>query len=116
LHWQNRRTVHFANASTARASRVSVAVLQLRHLVEQLRAFRKHIAIFDQEIQNAFRQHPEAGLYRDLPGAGAQLAPLLCVAFGTLRTTYPDPASLQKHASVAPVREKSGNQLWTHWR
>jgi hypothetical protein len=23
---------------------------------------------------------------------------------------------LQKHAGVAPVREKSGNQLWTHWR
>ena len=51
-----------------------------------------------------------------MPGAGAQLAPRLCVAFGTLRTTYPDPASLQKHAGVAPVREKSGNQLWTHWR
>ena len=33
-----------------------------------------------------------------------------------MRTTYPDPASLQKHAGVAPVREKSGNQLWTHWR
>ena len=105
-----------AVALTTQEARVSVAVLQLRHLVEQLRAFRKHIAIFDQEIQIAFRQHPEAGLYRDLPGAGAQLAPRLCVAFGTLRTTYPDPASLQKHAGVAPVREKSGNQLWTHWR
>ena len=23
---------------------------------------------------------------------------------------------MQKYASVAPVREKSGNQLWTHWR
>jgi hypothetical protein len=108
--------IHKAVALTTEEARVSVAVLQLRHLVEQLCIFRKHIAIFDQEIQNAFREHPEAGLYRDLPGAGAQLAPRLCVAFGTLRTTYPDPPSLQKHAGVAPVREKSGNQLWTHWR
>jgi len=105
-----------AVALTSEESRVSVAVLQMSHLVDQLRAFRKHIDIFDQEIQTAFRAHPEAGLYRDLPGAGKQLAPRLCAAFGTLRTTYPDPASLQKNAGVAPVRVKSGHQLWTHWR
>jgi len=105
-----------AVALTTQEARVSVAVLQLQHLLEQLCTFRKHIAIFDHEIKNAFRQHPEAELFRDLPGAGAQMAPRLCVAFGTLRTVYPDPASLQKYAGVAPVREKSGNQLWTHWR
>jgi hypothetical protein len=105
-----------AMALTSEECRISVAVLQVRYLVDQLRAFRKHIALFDEEIKTAFRAHPEAGLYRDLPGAGPQLAPRLCVAFGTLRTTYPDPASLQKNAGVAPVRVKSGNQLWTHWR
>jgi transposase len=105
-----------AQALTTEESRVSVAVLQMRHLLDQLRAFRKHIALFDQEIKTAFREHPEAALYRDLPGAGPQLAPRLCAAFGTLRTTYPDPASLQKNAGVAPVRVKSGHQLWTHWR
>ena len=36
---------------------------------------------FDQEIQNALRQLPEAQLYRNLPGAGAQLAFHLRVAF-----------------------------------
>ena len=49
-------------------------------------------------------------------GAGPALAPRLCVAFGTLRTLYPDPASFQKHAGVAPEREKSGAACWTHWR
>jgi transposase len=97
-------------------ARISVAVLQLRCLLDQLRAFRKHIARFDQEIQTVFAAHPEAPLFRDLPGAGPALAPRLCVAFGTLRTLYPDPASLQKHAGIAPVREKSGQSLWTHWR
>ena len=105
-----------AEALTTETCRVSVAVLQVRHLVDPLRAFRKHISLFDKEIHNAFREHPEAALYRDLPGAGPQLAPRLCAAFGTLRSTYPDPASLQKNAGVAPVRVKSGNQLWTHWR
>jgi Transposase/Transposase IS116/IS110/IS902 family len=105
-----------AVALTTEEARVSVAVLQVRHLVDQLRAFAKHIALFDQEIKKAFAQHPEAGLYRDLPGAGPQLAPRLCVAFGTLRSLYPEPANLQKQAGVAPVRVKSGNQLWTHWR
>ena len=51
-----------------------------------------------------------------MPGAGPQLAPRLCAAFGTIRSVYPDPASLQKYAGLAPVREKSGHQLWTHWR
>lgn len=95
---------------------VTVAVLQLHCLVEQWRVFHKHIARLDAQIKTAFTQHPEAELFRDLPGAGPALAPRLCVAFGTVRTLYPDPASLQKQAGVAPVREKSGHQLWTHWR
>lgn len=95
---------------------INISVLQLRLLLDQLRAFRKHLPMVEAEIKTAFAAHPEAYLFRDLPGAGAQLAPRLCVAFGTLRHLYPDPGSLQKFAGVAPVREKSGNQLWTHWR
>jgi transposase len=105
-----------AVALTTDSALVEVAVLQLRCLVEQWRVFYKHIARLDAEIKTTFTQHPEAGLFRELPGAGPALAPRLCVAFGTLRSLYPDPASLQKQAGVAPVREKSGHQLWTHWR
>lgn len=108
--------IQTAVALTTEEARVSVAVLQLRCLLDQLRAFRKHVAILDTEIKTVFAAHPEAALFRDLPGAGPALAPRLCVAFGTIRPLYPEPASLQKHASVAPVREKSGQSLWTHWR
>jgi hypothetical protein len=52
-----------AEALTTETCRVSVAVLQVRHLVDPLRAFRKHISLFDKEIHNAFREHPEAALY-----------------------------------------------------
>ena len=58
----------------------------------------------------------DAALFRDLPGAGAVLTPRLLVAFGLDRDRYPDPTSLQKYAGLAPVREKSGGALWTHWR
>lgn len=95
---------------------LDVAVRQLRLLLDQLKALRKHIALFDEEIRRVFVEHPEAQLFRDLPGAGAQMAPRLCAAFGTLRSLYPEPTALQKYAGVAPVREKSGQQLWTHWR
>jgi transposase len=101
---------------TTEEPRVSVAVLQLRQLLDQLQVFHKHVAILDAHIKAAFAGHTEAYLFRDLPGAGPQLAPRLCAAFGTDRTAYPDPASLQKYVGVAPVREKSGGKLWTHWR
>jgi hypothetical protein len=105
-----------ARALSTDETQLSVARLQLRLLLDQLKALRKHIALFDQEIRRVFAEHPEAPLFRDLPGAGAQMAPRLCAAFGTLRDLYPEPAALQKYAGVAPVREKSGQQLWTHWR
>jgi transposase len=114
---QDRLTrIRQAVALTADPAIVQVAVLQLRCLVEQWRVLHKHITRLEAEIKTTFAQHPDAALFRDLPGAGPALAPRLCVAFGTVRSLYPDPASLQKHAGVAPVREKSGHQLWTHWR
>jgi transposase len=105
-----------ALALTTEEARVSVAILQLRQLLDQLEVFHKHIPLLNAEIKSVFASHPEVHLFRELPGAGPQLAPRLCAAFGTDRSLYPEPASLQKYASLAPVREKSGHQLWTHWR
>ena len=105
-----------ARALTTDEARVSVARLQLAQLLDQLEVFQKHVAIFDGAIKTVFAAHPNAEFFRELPGAGPQLAPRLCVAFGTITSLYPDPASLQKYAGIAPVREKSGGQIWTHWR
>lgn len=110
------RFIRQAVPLTSDPARVSVAVLHLRALLDQLRVLRRHVAILDRDIKAAFAAHPEAHLFSQLPGAGAALAPRLCVAFGTIRSLFPDPPSLQKHAGLAPVREKSGQSLWTHWR
>jgi transposase len=113
---QRLKFIRQAVALTTNEVTVQVAVLQLHFLLDQLRVFHRHIPRLDEEIKQAFTQHPEVALFRNLPGAGPALAPRLCAAFGTLRNLHPNPASLQKLVGVAPVREKSGNQLWTHWR
>jgi transposase len=113
---QRLQRIRQAVALTTDEARVSVAVLQLRCLLDQLRACRRHVARFDQEINTVFAAHPDVMLFRALPGAGPALAPRLCVAFGTLRTLYPACENFQKHAGLAPVREKSGASCWTHWR
>src|SRR6266496_1654242 len=102
-----------ALALTTEDARVSVAILQLEQLLDQVEVFQKHVALFDAQIKRVFASHPEAAFFRELPGAGPQLAPRLCVAFSA---SYADPASMQKFTGVAPVREKSGSQIWTHWR
>jgi transposase len=95
---------------------VSVAQMQVKLLLELIRSFNKHLARFEAEIARSFAAHQDKALFENLPGAGKVLAPRLAVAWGTDRTRYPAAASFQKYSGVAPVREKSGGQLWTHWR
>ena len=90
--------------------------MQVRELADELAVFHKHIPQLDKAIEQTFKDHPEAHLFRELPGAGKQMAPRLCVAFGTERDRYPSAANLQKYAGVAPVVERSGQQKWVHWR
>jgi transposase len=101
---------------TTQEARTLAGTLAVAALVEQVRALNKHIQRFDGEIKKAFAEHPEAHLFRELPGAGPQMAPRLCAAFGSDRAAYPDAASVQKRMGVAPVIEKSGASKWVHWR
>lgn len=92
------------------------AILHIRLLAAVLRPVQAHIEQIEARLAECFAEHPEADFYAALPGAGPVLAPRLLAAFGTDRERYPDAASLQKYGGVAPVREKSGRQVWTHWR
>jgi len=113
---QRLKRIKEARALTTDEAIVSVAVLQVQELIAELAVFHKHIPKLDKAIEQTFQQHPDAHLFRDLPGAGKQMAPRLCAAFGTDRQCFPDAASFQKHAGVVPVIEKSGQQCWVHWR
>jgi transposase len=92
------------------------ARLHLAALLEQVRTLAKHIGLVEQNSHTLFREHNEAYLFRELPGAGKALQPRLLVAFGEDRSLYQDPGSLQKYGGLAPVVERSGRQAWVHWR
>ena len=113
---QRQTLVQKALALTTDEAVLEPARWHLAVLVEQLRTFQKHIVHLEKQSHQLFKQHSEAYLFIDLPGAGQALQPRLLVAFGEDRCLYPDPGSLQKYLGVAPVIEKSGYQLWTHWR
>lgn len=95
---------------------LTVASLQLKLLLDLIATYNRHIEQFESQIKASFAAHPDRALFEDLPGAGKTLAPRLLVAFGADRARYPSAESFQKYAGLAPVREKSGGQLWTHWR
>lgn len=110
------KAIASAQALTTDEAIVSVSVRIVRMLVAQLRVIQEHVTDFDQEIARCFKEHPEAELFRDLPGAGAALAPRLLVVFGRDRERYPQADGLLKYSGLAPVRERSGGREWIHWR
>ena len=109
------RTAH-ARALTDDAVVIEVSVVQVQGLVAELRALQKHIATLDVQISGVFATHPDAAIFRQLPGAGKVLAPRLAAAFGTDRTRFADPERFGQYIGVLPVLERSGGRKWVHWR
>jgi transposase len=105
-----------ALALTTDEAIVFVSLRQVERLVEETKVVQKHVQRLDEEIAKAFAAHPEAQLFRELPGAGKVLAPRLLVAFGTDRTRFANATQLQCYSGIAPVKEKSGGRIWIHWR
>lgn len=95
---------------------VGPSALFVQLLAGQLAALGPSLAALDAEIAACFAAHPEAELFRALPGAGAALAPRLLVAFGTDRARFPSAADLQRSAGIAPVTVRSGRSCQVHWR
>lgn len=90
--------------------------LLVQRLIEQLRVALRTIECFDDEIKTIFRHLADRRLFESFPGAGAVLAPRLCVAFGEQRNRYQSPDEIAKYAGIAPVLERSGKKSWVHWR
>lgn len=95
--------------SDARSDYAVALVKMLQTLREQLKAYRKR-------IETLFAQHPDAALFRSLPGAGPKLAPRLLVAFGSDRERYESARSLQQLGGCVPVTRQSGKRRHVAFR
>lgn len=113
---QRLERIRLARPLTPDRAVIEPAVLHVEALVALLRPLARHIDHLEAKIRATFAAHPDAALFRELPGAGPTFAPRLLVAFGADRSRYPSAPSLQKYSGIAPVTERSGRQLWIHWR
>jgi transposase len=110
-----------AAVATAKPLTEDEAILvPARHLATALagvlKALHHAIAAVDKDIAQTFDQHPDAALFRSLPGAGPALAPRLLVAFGTRRDRFASAAEVAQFYGIAPVVKQSGTTKTTHMR
>jgi transposase len=95
---------------------IEPSVLTVRMLVEQIRALNEGIETYASRLEELFAEHPDAPLFRSLPGAGPNLAPRLLAAFGSDRERFDDPMQMQQYSGIAPVTEQCGRSRWVHRR
>jgi transposase len=84
------------------------AELEVARLVRQLRTLLPAIEDYDQRIAKLYHAHPDAGIFKSLPGAGPALEPRLLCALGTQRERWANAESLQNFSGLSPVRKASG--------
>jgi transposase len=117
------KTIEARLAAMARAKPLTTdqaiilpARLKVSALVAVLRVLHRSIEQLDQQIERIMDQHPDAPIFRSLPGAGPCLAPRLLVAFGTNRDRFGSAAEVAQFYGVAPVTRQSGNTRTVHVR
>ena len=93
---------------TSDGALIEPLVIRVQILAKQLQTLHSGIKQLDQQIAQAMNQHPDAELFRPLPGAGAALAPRLLAAFGSDRTRYANAAELGSYSGILPVTRQSG--------
>jgi transposase len=114
---QRLNLVRTAVALTEDAAVLAAMPVQVAALIKILPSVRDTVTDYDERIEQLFSRQPDAALFASFPGAGAQLAPRLYVAFGPDRRRYHSADELQRYSGIAPIRKKSGDGLdRTQWR
>jgi transposase len=95
---------------------IEASSLTVEMLAGQLKDLAPYIARYEKQIEQLFAQHPDRGLFDNLPGAGRQLAPRLLSAFGSDRAHFSSALEALTFFGVAPLTERSGKTTWIHFR
>ena len=108
--------IHSALPLTQDSAIIEASSLTVEMLARQLKDLAPYIARYEKQIEQLFSQHPDRGLFKNLPGAGEQLAPRLLSAFGSDRDRFPSAVEALTFFGVAPITERSGKTTWIHFR
>lgn len=96
--------------ATSDASLIEPLVIHVQALTKQIQQLQATIKSCEQELKKAMSEHPDAQLFRVLPGAGDILAPRLLALFGSDRERYADADALGSYVGIAPVTVQSGKK------
>jgi transposase len=95
---------------------IRASVMLVHALVEPVGCVTEAIARFDKEIDALTRSPADVPSLASLPGAGPVHASRLISALGTARRRYACVEDLLTFAGMAPILERSGNTIVTHFR
>ncbi len=68
------------------------------------------LVTLEQELAAAFEEHPDAEIYRSLPGLGIVLSGRVLAEFGDDRTRYAHAKARKNYAGTAPITKASGTK------
>lgn len=78
--------------------------------VSLLREMTSQIAQLEAELSRNFERHPDAEIYRSLPGLGVVLGARVLSEFGDDRTRFAHPKGRKNFAGTSPITRASGNR------
>lgn len=85
-------------------------------LVAVIGMFNTQVAALLAELVDHFDKHPDAEIYRSLPGLGDVLGARVLAEFGDDPNRYQDAKSRKNYASTSPVTRASGKSTIVHAR
>ena len=77
-------------------------------LVALIASLNDQIAGLEQELKEAFEDHPDAKILHSLPGLGTVLGARVLAEFGDDRTRYLDARARRNYAGTSPITKASG--------
>lgn len=82
----------------------------LSSLVSLIASLNKQLTALEQELKEAFEDHPDAKILRSLPGLGTVLGARVLAEFGDDRTRYVDARARKNYAGTSPITKSSGKR------
>ena len=106
------RTPHLAASPAVRQA----CAASTRATVGQLEALAEQLTAVDADLTAHFESHPDAALYRSLPGLGVVLGARVLGEFGDDPTRYASAKARRNYAGTSPVTVASGRRRTVHAR